>query len=236
MKFDYLSFGIGAGVGAIVGAIGASYKAKKVIKQHSEKIAELEEENLYYSEQIDKLDSQVADLVKRVKDIIGGNKEANEDKEVTSEDCLDEKDWEESEEDDSVDNYKESVEQVKKVVKTAAKKASEGSSTAKKSSKKVVTRQPESEVIDDGVAEDLLDSGKYVVEECTLFDCGTLTDESMEIPDKDALKYIGYTLINDIIKMSSYPTPIYILSKQNSVIYRITRVEQTYKEYMSTIQ
>lgn len=235
MKFNWMSFGIGVGVGATGGVIAASYRAKKVIKQHSEKIAELEEENLYYSEQIDKLDSQVADLVKRVKEIVG-NKETNEDKEVTSEDCLDEKDWEESEEDDSVDNYKETVEQVKKVVKTAVKKASEGNTTTKKSSKKVVTRQPESEVIEDVVAEDLLDSGKYDVEECTLFDCGTLTDESMEVPDKDALKYIGYSLINDIIKMSSYPTPIYILSKQNSVIYRITRVEQTYKEYMSTIQ
>lgn len=202
----------GGVVGFFAGSICATKHAEDKIKQVQDEMNELE---MYYEEQIGRLEERVGEISKKI----------NKTYEIDGEEVSVADDMEFEEED--YDNF----------VKAVAPYKSDEALPADE--KPLVSKRHIHPMFEDEALE-LIDNHKARHKEVWLFSCGTLTEGDMETPILDAGKYIGYDILN---KLTDIPAPgdgdceypYFVHNESNSTVYEILRDNRTYKEYRGVV-
>lgn len=202
---------VGLGVGGIVGFFAGAAKARKTVKNLQDEMEELE---MFYEEQISKLEDRVRGVEAKVAQTTYKGAD-DEDIEV-----LDDDEWGEAADD-------ETEEVVTKVAGT-----------------KVSVLQKKIHPMNEDEAMEMIDSHKAKLEEVWLFSCGTLTKTDKETPIIDSNKVIGYDILNRLTDIGSDEFdgeteegvfPYFVYNENNSTVYEILKEDRTYREYMATV-
>jgi len=202
---------VGGVVGGIVGYFTGAAKARKTVKNLQDEMEELE---MFYEEQISKLEDRVRGVEAKVAQskYVGADDEEIE--------VLDDSEWGEASDDDT-----------EEVVNKVA-------------SSKISVLQKKIHPMDEDEAMEMIDGHKAKLEEVWLFSCGTLTKSDKETPIIDSNKIIGYDILNKLSDIGSGDFdgetenevfPYFVYNENNSTVYEILKDDHTYREYMATV-
>lgn len=207
-------------IGAVVGLGGGYFlgltRAKKEVRDLKDQMDEIE---LYYSEQMDLLEAKIKEISDKMK-----NKETTVTIDGEEFELLDPDEWEEAEEDDEPD--------YDKVV---------GLVTGKKP---VVITPSKIHVIDDNEAMELVNTHKAKLVDAWVFSCGTLTKEDKESPILDSSRLVGFDILDRIKNVDSEAInpdgdttffPYFVYNENEQIVFEISKEDRTYKEYMDSV-
>ena len=205
---------IGAAFGGIVGFCAGAYKSNKTIKQLQNEMNEME---MFYEEQIGKLEERMDEISKKVE---SKTKYVIDDEEVETADDMDFED----------EQYAEAVEKAtgNKVIKE------------QDNYENVVITEEDVVPVNSTDVDDLIDAHKVRIEDVWLFSCGTLTKEDKDVPIRDPYRFISYEIL---YKLRDLPSdaydeelredifPYFVWNKKRGVVYSISKDDRRYEEY-----
>lgn len=207
---------IGAAVGLGGGYFLGLTRAKKEVRDLKDQLNEIE---LYYSEQMDLLEGkikEISDKMKKKETVTIDGEEIE---------LLDPEEWDELEEVDDEPDYDEVV----------------GLVTGKKP---VTITQSKIHVIDDTEAMELVNTHKAKLVDAWVFSCGTLTKEDKESPILDSSRLVGIDILERIKKVDSEAInpdgdttffPYFVYNENEQIVFEISKEDRTYLEYMNTV-
>lgn len=207
---------IGAAVGLGGGYFLGLTRTKKEVRDLKDQLNEIE---LYYSEQMDLLEEkikEISDKMKKKETVTIDGEEIE---------LLDPEEWDELEEVDDEPDYDEVV----------------GLVTGKKP---VTITQSKIHVIDDTEAMELVNTHKAKLVDAWVFSCGTLTKEDKESPILDSSRLVGIDILERIKKVDSEAInpdgdttffPYFVYNENEQIVFEISKEDRTYLEYMNTV-
>lgn len=207
---------IGAAVGLGGGYFLGLARAKKEVRDLKDQMDEIE---LYYSEQMDLLEGkikEISDKIKKKETVTIDGEEIE---------LLDPEEWDELEEVDDEPDYDEVV----------------GLVTGKKP---VTITQSKIHVIDDNEAMELVNTHKARLVDAWVFSCGTLTKEDKESPILDSSRLVGIDILDRIKNVDSEAInpdgdttffPYFVYNENEQIVFEISKEDRTYKEYMDSV-
>lgn len=207
---------IGAAVGLGSGYFLGLARAKKEVRDLKDQMDEIE---LYYSEQIDLLEAkikEISDKMKKKETVTIDGEEIE---------LLDQDEWDNLEEVDEEPDYDEVV----------------GLVTGKKP---IVVTPSKIHVIDDNEAMELVNTHKAKLVDAWVFSCGTLTKEDKESPILDSSRLVGFDILDRIKNVDSEAInpdgdttffPYFVYNENEQIVFEISKEDRTYKEYMDSV-
>ena len=205
-------------IGAVIGLGGGYFlglsRAKKEVRDLKDQMDEIE---LYYSEQMDLLEGKIKEISDKMK--------AKETFVIDGEEIetIDPEEWEEIEEVEEPD-YDEVVSIV--------------------TGKKPVITPSKIHVIDDNEAMELVNTQKARLVDAWVFSCGTLTKEDKESPILDSSRLVGFDILDRIKNVDSEAInpdggttffPYFVYNENEQIVFEISKEDRTYKEYMDSV-
>lgn len=199
----------GLGVGGVIGYVGGVRSAKKAVEELK---AEQEELEMYYDEMATKLEERINKLESERENKMKYVDADGEELEVLDDDTILE---------ENGPDYSDTLE--------------------KATGKRVVIAQDKVHPMDSEEALELIESHKAKRLEVMLFSDGSLFDVARETVLLDAGKLIGYETLNHLTEDdsewdgSAIEFPYFVWNENNSIVYEIEKMDQSYADYMETL-